>query len=48
MTAPQLAATRVLGTVTITPATPGDLHTILDLVRAVHLPPEGIAEAAVV
>jgi phosphinothricin acetyltransferase len=29
----------------ITPAMPGDMHAILGLVEAVHLPPEGIAEA---
>ena len=45
MTASQLAATRVVGGVSITPAMPGDVHAILDLVEAVHLPPEGIAEA---
>jgi N-acetylglutamate synthase-like GNAT family acetyltransferase len=45
MTANQLAATRVAGGVIITPAMPGDMRAILDLVEAVHLPPEGIAEA---
>lgn len=45
MTASQLAATRVVGGVIITPAMPGDVHAILDLVSAVHLPLEGIAEA---
>ena len=45
MTASQLAATSVVGEVIITPAMPGDVHAILDLVGAVHLPPEGIAEA---
>ncbi len=45
MTASQLAATRVVGGVSITPAMPGDVRAILDLVEAVHLPPEGIAEA---
>ena len=45
MTASQLAATRVVGGVTIAPAMPGDVPAILDLVSAVHLPPEGIAEA---
>src|SRR5215831_11185149 len=44
MTASQLAATRVAGGVSITPAMPGDVQAILDLVEAVHLPPEGIAE----
>ena len=45
MTASQLATTRVVGGVIITPAMPGDVRAILDLVRAVHLPPEGIATA---
>ena len=45
MTASQLATTRVGGGVVITPAMPGDVRAILDLVDAVHLPPEGIAEA---
>jgi amino-acid N-acetyltransferase len=45
MTASQLAATRVVGEVIVTPAMPGDVCAILDLVAAVHLPPEGIAEA---
>ena len=44
MTTSQLSTRRVVGTVTLTPALPGDLPAILDLVRAVHLPPEGIAE----
>jgi len=44
MTSGQISTTRLVGAVTLTPALPGDLHTILDLVRAVHLPPEGIAE----
>ena len=44
MTASQLAPRRVVGAITITPALPGDVHTILDLVRAVQLPPEGIEE----
>ena len=34
MTTGQLSALRVVGAVTITPATPGDLHAILDLVDA--------------
>lgn len=45
MTASQLATTRVVGGVSITPAMPGDVRAILDLVEAVHLPSEGIAEA---
>ena len=45
MTASQLAATRVVGGVIITPAMPGDVRAILGLVETVHLPPEGIAEA---
>ena len=45
MTASQLTATRVVGGVIITPAMPGDVRAILGLVEAVHLPPEGIAEA---
>lgn len=45
MTASQLAATRVVGGVIVTPAMPGDVRAILDLVEAVHLPSEGIAEA---
>jgi amino-acid N-acetyltransferase len=45
MTASQLAAIRVVGGVIITPAMPGDVRAILDLVDAVHLPLEGIAEA---
>lgn len=42
MTASQITPTR--GAITLTPALPGDGPAILDLVRAVHLPPEGIAE----
>ena len=45
MTASQLAATRVVGGVIVTPAMPGDVCAILDLVETVHLPPEGIAAA---
>jgi amino-acid N-acetyltransferase len=45
MTASQLATTRVVGGVLITPAMPGDVRAILDLVEAVHLPSEGIAAA---
>jgi L-amino acid N-acyltransferase YncA len=45
MTTSQLSALHVMGAVTIAPATPGDLPAILDLVNAVHLPPEGIAAA---
>ena len=45
MTASELAATRVVGGVIVTPAMPGDVCAILDLVEAVHLPSEGIAEA---
>jgi amino-acid N-acetyltransferase len=45
VTASQLATTRVGGGVIITPAMPGDVRTILDLVETVHLPSEGIAEA---
>lgn len=41
----QLAATRVVGGVSITPAMPGDVRAILGLVEAVHLPPEDIAGA---
>ena len=44
MTASQISARRVVGAATLTPALPGDVPAILDLVRAVHLPPEGIAE----
>ena len=44
MTASQISARRVVGAATLTPALPGDVDTILDLIRAVHLPPEGIAE----
>src|SRR2546425_8601480 len=38
MTSGQISTTRLVGAVTLTPALPGDLHAILDLVRAVHLP----------
>jgi hypothetical protein len=38
MTTSQLSALRVVGAVTITPATPGDLHAILDLVDACRRP----------
>src|SRR5947209_12343026 len=44
MISEQISTTRLVGAVTLTPALPGHLHAILDLVRAVHLPPEGIAE----
>ena len=44
MTAGQISTTRLVGAVTLTPALPGDVPAILDLVRAVHLPPEGVAE----
>ena len=44
MTAGPLSTTRLVSTVTLTPALPGDLLAILGLVRAVHLPPDGIAE----
>ena len=44
MTASQIAPTRVVGAITVTPALPGDVDAILDLVRTVQLPPEGIAE----
>ena len=44
MTAGQTSTTRLVGAVTLTPALPGDMPAILDLVRAVHLPPEGVAE----
>ncbi len=42
MTSGQLSTTRLVGAVTLTPARPGDVPAILDLVRAVQLPPEGI------
>jgi amino-acid N-acetyltransferase len=45
MTASELAATRVVGGVIVTPAMPGDVRAILDLVETVHLPSEGIAAA---
>jgi len=45
MTANQLGATRVVGGVSITPALPGEVRAILDLVAAVHLLLAGIAEA---
>ena len=45
MTASQLSATRAVGGVILTPAMPGDVRAIVDLVETVHLPPEGIAEA---
>jgi amino-acid N-acetyltransferase len=45
MTASQLTATRAVGKVIITPAMPGDVRAILDLVGVVDLPPEGIAAA---
>ena len=45
MTANQLATTRVGRGVIITPAMPGEVRAILDLVETVHLPSEGIAEA---
>jgi N-acetylglutamate synthase-like GNAT family acetyltransferase len=45
MTASQLAVTYVVGGVSITPAMPGDVRAILDLIEAVHLPPVGIDEA---
>src|SRR5262245_66105437 len=44
MTAGPLSTTRPAGIATPTPALPGDLRAILDLVGAVHLPPEGIEE----
>jgi len=44
MTASQIAPTRLVGANTPTPALPGEVDAILDLVRAVQLPPEGIAE----
>src|SRR5437016_1180510 len=44
MTAAQISTTRVVDAVTVAPALPGDVPAILDLVRAVHLPPEGVAE----
>ena len=45
MTASQLATTCVGGGVIITPAMPGEVRAILDLVESVHLPSEGIAAA---
>ncbi len=44
MTASQISTTRLVGTVTLTPALPGEVGAILDLGRAVQLPPEGIEE----
>ena len=44
MIASQISARRVVGAATLTPALPSDVPAILDLVRAVHLPSEGIAE----
>src|SRR5215510_13832002 len=44
MTASQIATRRVVGAVTLSPALPGDGGAIVDLVHAVHLPPEGIKE----
>jgi amino-acid N-acetyltransferase len=44
MTASQISTTRMVGAVALTPALPGDVPAILDLIRAVHLPPEGIEE----
>ena len=38
MTTGQLSAVRVIGAVTIAPATPGELHVILDLVDACRRP----------
>jgi hypothetical protein len=38
MTTSQLSAVRVIGAITIAPATPGDLHAILDLVDACRRP----------
>ena len=46
MTAGPLSTTRPAVMATPTPALPGDLPAILDLVRAVHLPPEGIEETS--
>ena len=43
MTASQTSTARIVGAATLTPALPGDARAILDLVRAVHIPPEGIA-----
>jgi L-amino acid N-acyltransferase YncA len=40
-----LAATRVVGAVTILPAKPGDMPAILHLITSLDLPPEGIQEA---
>jgi len=44
MTASQISTTRIVGAVSLTPALPRDVPAILDLIRAVHLPPEGIEE----
>src|SRR5215470_13054434 len=44
MTAGQISTTHLVGAVTLTPALPGDMPAILDLIGAVHLPPEGVAE----
>jgi hypothetical protein len=38
MTTSQLSALRVIGAITIVPATPGGLHAILDLVDACRRP----------
>lgn len=46
MTAGQIAPTRLVGASTLTPALPGKVGAILDLVRAVQLPPEGISACA--
>src|SRR5215471_19182889 len=42
MTSSQLSTTRLVGAATLTPALPGDAPAILDLVRGVQLPREGI------
>jgi len=44
MTAGPLLTTRLVGRATRTPALPGEVRAILDLVGAVYLPPEGIEE----
>ena len=44
MTASQIAPRRLVGAITVTPALPGEVDAILDLVRTVQLPPEGITE----
>src|SRR5262252_569425 len=44
MTSGKFSTTHLVGTATLAPALPGDLPAILDLVGAVHIPPEGIAE----